>query len=482
MESLHRKERTDKEKLWNWTAEELAHGIKTGLISSREAVMSSLNRIQEVNPRINALVEVSEKEALEAADEADRKVAEGGSLGPLHGVPVSIKVNIDQKGHATTNGVVDLQDNIALTDSPQVANLRKAGAIFVGRSNTPAFSFRWFTDNELHGKTLNPWNAKKTPGGSSGGAAASVASGMVPVALGNDIGGSVRYPAYACGVAGIRPTVGRIPSWNDSDQQDKPLSNQIMSVQGPLAHTISDLRLAFASMIGFDPRDPVSTPVTLKEEPLKRPIHVGLLRDVGVAKPTDAVNAALDEAAVKLRSAGYIVEEIELPLLAEAYRLWYLLCLGDFRQKMPLLKQSGDQGILKALKHYSAVAEEWWGPNPDLKDFMKGYARRGTLIAQLQQFLEDCPLILLPVSATQAFDQDADITSIESMRHVVSVQWPMTSIPTLGFPGITVPTSVVDGLPAGVQIIGRRFREDTLFEAADVIEAHTERVTPIDPN
>ncbi|MFC7394047.1 amidase [Scopulibacillus cellulosilyticus] len=309
MEKLNQKGKMNSKELWNWTAVELAHGIKTRLISSREAVLSSLNRIQEVNPHINALVDVSAKEALAAADEADRKAAEGNPLGPLHGVPVSIKVNIDQKGHATTNGLVDLRDNIASKDNPVVANLRKGGAVFVGRSNTPAFSFRWFTDNDCHGKTLNPWHAEKTPGGSSGGAAASVATGMVPIAHGNDIGGSIRYPAYACGVAGLRPTVGRIPSWNDSDQQDKPLSNQLMSVQGPLARTISDLRLAFDSMIGFDPRDPVSMPAPLKEEPLKRPIRVGLLRDVGVARPNEAVNKALDEAAVRLRSAGYIVEE-----------------------------------------------------------------------------------------------------------------------------------------------------------------------------
>ncbi|MFC7394048.1 amidase family protein [Scopulibacillus cellulosilyticus] len=149
---------------------------------------------------------------------------------------------------------------------------------------------------------------------------------------------------------------------------------------------------------------------------------------------------------------------------------------------MPLVEQSGDQGIIKALNHYSAISEVWWGPNPDLKDYMKGYARRGTLIGQLQQFLEDCPLILLPVSSEQAFDQDADIASIESMRHVVSAQWPMTSIPTLGFPAISVPTSVAEGLPVGVQILGRKFREDTLFEAAEIIEAHNDIVTPIDPN
>ena len=169
------------------------------------------DRIDEVNPKLNALVEVYAEEALEAADRADQAVLAGEELGPIHGVPMSIKINSDEKGKATTNGVVAFQNNIAADRcSPHVANLRKAGAIFVGRNNSPAFSYRWFTDNDLHGKTLNPWDKSKTPGGSSGGAAVAVATGMMPIAGGNDIGGSVRHPAYATGVAGIRPTAGRI--------------------------------------------------------------------------------------------------------------------------------------------------------------------------------------------------------------------------------------------------------------------------------
>ena len=160
-------------------------------------MQSSLDRIAEVNPKLNALGEVYGEEALKAADRADQAVLAGEELGPLHGVPMSIKINSDEKGKATTNGVVAFRNNMATEDSPHVANLRKAGAIFVGRNNSPAFSYRWFTDNDIHGKTLNPWDKTKTPGGSSGGAAVAVASGMMPIAGGNDIGGSVRHPAYA---------------------------------------------------------------------------------------------------------------------------------------------------------------------------------------------------------------------------------------------------------------------------------------------
>src|SRR5690625_3673305 len=154
--------------LWRWTANELAHGIRTKLISSREATMSSLNRIDQVNPKINAIVEVIAEEALQAADKADKAVAKGETVGPLHGVPIATKINTDQAGLASTDGVVKFQDNIAPNDSPPIANLRKAGAVFVGRSNVPSFSLRWFSNNDLHGSTLNPWDSSRTPGGSSG--------------------------------------------------------------------------------------------------------------------------------------------------------------------------------------------------------------------------------------------------------------------------------------------------------------------------
>lgn len=470
--------------LWRWTGVELAWGIRTRRVSSREAVESCLSRIEEVNPRLNALVEVSLEEALDMADAADRAVGGGGELGPLHGVPVSIKVNSDQAGHATTNGVVAFKDNVAKDDGPHVKKLREAGAVFVGRSNTPAFSYRWFADNDLHGRTLNPWDDGRTPGGSSGGASSAVASGMMPVAHGNDIGGSIRYPAYACGVVGIRPTVGRVPSWYGPTDADEAPSVQSMLVQGPLARSVADLRLALDAMSGFDPRDPFTVPVAPAgaNEPLPHPIRVGLLRDIGVATPQPAVNEALDTAAAWLTEAGYVVEEVDLPLLEEAYRLWYLLAMEEFRQIMPLVEEIGDEGMKRAAATYYAAAEGWWGESPGLDAYMNGYARRGTLIGRLQAFMQDYPLILLPVSAEQAFEYDADISSIESGLRVVAAQWSMMAIPLLGFPAISVPTGVANGLPVGVQVLGRRFREDTVFDAAEVVEARGGVLTPIGPS
>lgn len=467
--------------LWKWSATAQAHAIRTGAISSRELTLASFDRIEQVNPKLNALVETSRDEALEMADAADKAVARGDALSPIHGLTVSVKVNSNQVGHATTHGVVAFKDDIATTDDPHVANLRKAGAVFVGRGNSPAFSYRWFTNNDLHGRTLNPWDSTRTPGGSSGGAASAVSSGMVSIGHGNDIGGSIRQPAFCCGIAGLRPTVGRIPSWFGAPDQDQPLSVQTMLTQGPLARKVSDLRLALAAMSPCDPREGLYAPVPLQGLPATRPIKVGLLRNAQIAKPSKNVSAALDQAARWLTEAGYVVEEIDDPVFEEAYRLWYLLAMEEFRQIMPLVNDIGDHGMQTAAAHFYSIAADWWGDRPDLAAYMNGYARRGTLIARLQQFMQNYPLILMPVSAEQAFKQDSDIESLESMRKVVTANWSMMAVPVLGFPALSVPTGVADGLPVGVQLLGQRYREDMVLDAGEVVEARAGTFTPVDP-
>lgn len=466
------------DELWRWSGAELALAIRTGAISSREALASCLGRIAAVNPKLNALVEVLAKQAGQAADEADRRVRAGEAVSPLHGVPVITKINSDQAGLATTNGIEALKRVIVEEDSPQVACLRNAGAVIVGRSNVPAFSYRWFTTCEAHGRTLNPWDEQRTPGGSSGGAAAAVASGMVPIAQGNDIGGSVRYPAYACGITGIRPTTGRIAGVTAPANIDHPLSVQYMLVQGPLARTVEDLRLAFEVMSAPSDRDPLHVSAPLAGPPLQRPIRVGLLRHLGTAPSDPAIVAALETAARYLEDVGYVVEEIELPLLAEAYRLWWLLAMEDFRPVMPLVANAGDPAMLQAANTYYEIAAQWWGKAPDLNAYMGGFARRGTLMRQLSQFMTRYPLILLPVSSELAFEQDADLKGIERCRQLFEAQAAMMAIPCLGFPAISVPTGLHRGFPVGVQLLGQRFREDTLFDAAEIIESRAGVLTP----
>ena len=199
---------------WRKSAGDLASAIASKKVSAEEVMESHLERVDQVNGKLNAITVRLDEEARAGARAADAAVAAGEPLGPLHGVPVTIKENVDQKGYATTNGVEAFVEMVADDDSPVVANLRKAGAIPMGRTNTPEFSLRYFTDNTLRGLTHNPWSKDLTPGGSSGGASAAVASGMGSIGHGNDLGGSVRYPAYACGIVGIRPSMGRVPAYN----------------------------------------------------------------------------------------------------------------------------------------------------------------------------------------------------------------------------------------------------------------------------
>src|ERR1700694_5485607 len=263
--------------IWRSTATRIATAIRGRDISAREALESCLGRMAAVNAKLNAVTVDQSTSALEAADRADAAVAKGDELGALHGVPVTIKENVDQQGSATTNGVVAFQNIVAREDSPIVANWRRAGAISLGRTNTPAFSFRLDTVNDLRGRTYSPWSKTHTPGGSSGGAGSSVAAGITPLAHGNDIAGSVRFPAYCCGLAGIRPSFGRVPASNPTQTAERSLSSQLMSVQGPLARSVADVRLGLVAMAARDPRDPWWTPAPLDgPAPLSRqPIRVG---------------------------------------------------------------------------------------------------------------------------------------------------------------------------------------------------------------
>jgi amidase len=467
--------------IWEWSAVQTAAAIKNGTISSREAVLSVLERIDAVNPHVNAIVEISADEALLQASEADRQLAEALPTGPLHGVPVTIKINSDQAGHATTNGERAFKDLIAEADAPHVLNWRNAGAVFIGRTNTPAYSIRWFTDNDLHGRTLNPWDEGRTPGGSSGGAAVAVATGMGALAHGNDIGGSIRYPAASCGVVGIRPTPGRVPSWSGPRNSDQLLGVQNMQVQGTLARNIADARLGLSAMAVWSADDPFCVPVPQIGPPLVGPIRVGVVRDVGIMSPDPVVDRTITEAARSLEAAGYVVEEVNVPLLAEAWRLWWQLVKGiESSDLASRIGEFGDTAARKVADNQMAVARAL-SSKFDLDTYIKGYARRGTLMRELQLFLEKYPILITPISAEQTFELDQDVQGEDRMAELAAAQWPMMALATLGFPALAVPVSLAGGLPYGVQLVGRRFREDTLFDAGEIIEAHAHVATPIDP-
>jgi amidase len=302
---------------------------------------------------------------------------------------------------------------------------------------------------------------------------------MVPLAHGTDLGGSIRYPAFACGVVGLRPTVGVVPSWRGRGDADQGLMFQLMNAQGILARDVADARLALEAMRGFDPRDPGSLPAAVHAPSPAGPPRVGIVRGPEGSRRAAAVDAALDRAAGALTAAGHAVDELDLPLLAEAHRLWYLLVLTELRQRLALIDDVGDQGLRTAARLYLEVAAEWWGPDPALPEYIAGYARRGTLIRGLQEVLATTPLLLTPVSAEPPFEHDADLRGVDGMRRVVAAQWPMTAVATLGFPAVAVPTGIVAGLPTGVQVIGSRFAEQSALDAAGVIEAATGVPRPV---
>src|SRR3569832_847580 len=292
------------EDLWRLSAADLAALIKSRKVSAREAAAAALARLDAVNPNINAVIDHRPAEVLAQAADVDAAIARGEDAGPLGGVPVTVKVNIDQQGFATTNGLKLQRDAIAGSNSPVVDNLRKAGAVILGRTNCPAFSYRWFTSNLIHGDTKNPRDVSLTPGGSSGGAGSAVAAGIGHIAHGTDIAGSIRYPAYACGVHGLRPTLGRIPAFNPA-LPERPIGPQIMAVSGPLARSVNALRISLAAMSARDVRAPWYVPAPL-QGPARNKRAALCLNPDGLAT-TPEVKAAVTDAGKRLERAGWTV-------------------------------------------------------------------------------------------------------------------------------------------------------------------------------
>jgi len=465
------------DELWALSATELARRIKTRAVSSREVMQSHLNRLDAVNPRINAIVDWRADEALTEADAADAALARGDDLGPLHGVPVTIKVNVDQKGWATSNGVVAKRNDMASEDSAVVANLRRAGAVMLGRSNAPAFSMRWFTDNDLYGRTYNPRNRALTPGGSSGGASAAVAAGLGPIAHGNDQGGSVRYPAYACGVYGLRPSFQRVPAYNVTTPS-RPFLFEMTSVQGPLARSVADIRLAWAAMAARDVRDPWWVPAPLAGYSPDTPVKVALCKHIDGFDADPEVVQALQQAARWLQDAGYAVEEVELPNFAECMQLWLTFTVTDVRLGlMETISRDGDQGVRDSL----AMMAHHVPDELDLAAYHAMLARRTVLRRAWLQFLESYPLVLMPVSWRKPFAIDADRVSPQEVAAVLEAQSPLIATAVMGLPGLSVPMPSPANVPMGVQLVAGAFREDLCLAAAEVIEHRVGLVQPVDP-
>lgn len=461
--------------IWRLSASELALRVRSRTISAREAAKAALARYEQVNPRINAVVQIRPEQVLQRADEIDQRIAAGDDVGPLAGVPVTTKVNIDQVGFATTNGVHLQKDLIATENSPVVDAFLKAGAVLLGRTNTPAFSYRWFTNNLLHGHTYNPRDRSITPGGSSGGAAAAVTVGIGHIAHGTDIAGSIRYPAYACGVHGLRPTLGRIAAFN-ATTGDRPPGPQLTAVSGPIARTIADLRLALSVLSVSDLRDPWWVPAPLQGP--SRPKRIALCVAPNSMAVSTQVVAALRDAAARLTDAGYRVEEIaDTPPLQEAALLQTKLWLGDGYEKMlAAAEKEGDPGALAALRGQADLVR-----GMDIDGLSGILLRRATLLRQWELCLAQYCALLLPVSGEAPFADNLDLRNSDSYQRVWRAQIPQVGVPFMGLPGLTVSTGMNGTVPIGVQLVASRYREDLLLDAGEQIAARGTPLAPVDP-
>lgn len=454
------------EALWQLSGIEVAAGIRGKRFSCSEVMESTVERIRALNPKLNAIVIDLTDQALAEASAADRTLQKLVETGPLFGVPVTIKVNTDQEGQATTNGLPALANLIAPSDSPVVRNLRRAGAIIVGRTNTPEVSMRATTVNPLHGRTWNPWHPDASPGGSSGGAGAAAAAGFGPIHHGTDIGGSLRAPAFANGVATLKPTQGRIPIFNPSASVERGLLTLLTVVHGAIARTVADVRLATRVMAGGDPRDPLWVPAAFEGEPLQEPICVAVTRNSHGYPMHPGITQLINRAAGYLQNAGYEVVEAEPPSILEPARGWFTVLLTDLKAGLePILNQHGSDEVRRIFGWYYER-----GKILDFADYYAGLADRTRMMREWNVFLNEYPLVLTPFLMRPMYPWNYDTLGPEQIRDLLDALVYSYGVNYLGLPAGFMPLGLVEGLPAGAQIVGRRFREDLILDAMAEVE------------
>ncbi|MEZ5124766.1 MAG: amidase [Thermoleophilia bacterium] len=464
-------------RLWERSATELAALIAAREVSSREVVAAHLARIDEVNGRINALTVVLRQEALAAADAADRGVSSSAlraDLGPFHGVPITVKENLDCKGTPTTHGIPALRDSLPWRDAPVVERMKAAGAIVIGRTNLSEYGLRLDTANPLRGRTRNPWNPGVTPGGSSGGDAAALATGMTPFGLGNDLAGSVRNPAYCCGIAALKPTVGRIPRAGSIPPLDFGFALQAMAVEGPMARSVADLRVGLATLAGRHVRDPRSVDAPLEGPPPAVPRAALVLSIPGVELPA-ATQGAIQRAGQLLARAGWEVELAEPPELDLVNDTWLDLALIDFAEMLPGLSMVVSPPVYRHMIRLCALAEGREVDNSAL------HARRSSLMRLWSEFLVRYPVVVGPTWTQLPWPVDADLDPETGVALTLATTRFILPANVLGLPAVALPMAVADGQPTGVQFYADLWREDLCLLAAETVESGVERCVPIDP-
>jgi amidase len=425
------------------------------------------------------VVRVLADEARAAAVKADQKLAAGETIGPLHGVPFTVKENIDMAGLPTTWGVPALANAVAPVDAPVVERMRAAGAIPIARTNLPDMALRVHTDSSLHGLTRNPWHPGRTAGGSSGGEAAALASGMSPIGLGNDIGGSLRNPANACGIASIRPSAGRVPDAGYVPAEDRLLAVQLMNVQGPMARRVADVRLGLRVLMGAHPRDPWSIDAPFEGPAPARPVRVAVLPEPPGGSIDPKIAAVVRRAAQALTDAGYVVEEACPPRYADAIGCWRRLIMGDFGSVLALLSPMMGADAMAFLNNFNQEIP----PLADAASFSQLMAERDGIARAWSTFMADRPLLLSPTWTQLPFEHGFDSATPTGAAATKELMRPVVPANLLGLPSACVPAGrdEATGLPIGVLITGPRLRDDLCLDAAEAIEARLGVATPIDP-
>jgi Asp-tRNA(Asn)/Glu-tRNA(Gln) amidotransferase A subunit family amidase len=448
----------------------MAEQVRKKKISPAELVEAHLAQIEKLNPRLNAFAQVDAERARRAALDAESEVMHGETLGPLRGVPVSIKSALAVAGLRCESGTRLRAGFVPAQDAPLVARLRAAGAIVLGVTNTPELLMAWETDNLLYGRTNSPWDLERTPGGSSGGEAAAIAAGMSAGGVGSDGGGSIRVPAHFCGICGLKPTPGRIPAAGHFPVSAGPFA--LIGVVGPIARTVADLKVLFEVMQGPDVGDTCAAPVPVRwpSEEETRKLRVGYFEDDGRTLVTAETRAAVRNAAEALRGAGFQVERFQPKGLEEARQLWwkYFVVAGGMLLR-PMFKgrESDLSPILKQFLEWSAAE-----PALTAQTLLDAWIQRDTLRARFLAQMQQYPILLCPAAAIPAFRHGERSWQVEGKTVKYLDAWSYTEFfNLLGNPAAVVPVgSSSGGLPIGVQIVGRPWEEEQVLAVAAVLE------------
>ena len=457
---------------------QMAAGIRDGRFTASELLDAHLVQIERWNPKLNAFVSIDESRARRQAKDADEAIRHGLRLGPLHGVPVTIKSSIDVAGLLCEAGTRLRRGHIPSLDAPLVSRLKRAGAIVLGNTTVPEFLMAWETHSALYGRTNSPWNLERTPGGSSGGEAAAISACCSAGGIGSDGGGSIRVPAHFSGICGLKPTPGRIPATGHFPPSVGPFA--LLGVVGPMARTVRDLELIFEAIAGPDNGDPNAAPVPPRTFDAKtlRQLPIGFFEDDGRVPVTRETRRAIQLAARVLTDAGFTVEPFRPEGLEEARQLWRVLFIDGAALVLRQAYEGRESDMYSLVREiFEAAAGD---PPLTAERIVQTLFERDLLRARFLDQMDRYPILLCPVNAVPAFRHGERSWIVDGQRvgyfDVSSYsQW----FNLLGTPAAVVPIDRSDeGLPIGVQIVGRPWEEERVLAVADLLEQGTQALRP----